>query len=231
MVAANARARIELPSKVSAPLFQSLIGSLDEEQRRIILDFGTARPQTLSLLDGFRVRLDIANLVEEIEGLNGLDDPEVLAERADAALSVCDDEPLDIVLAWDFLNYLDRKALSALMSRVAGRCRPGARIHALIVYSERTMQPKPGQFAPIDAGHLQNLSAVKRNRDAPRYSAEDLTRSMPGSRVERVMLLSNGMQEYVLKLGGDDAHEDDALGDDASGNDAPGGDAPGDEEG
>lgn len=200
-VAANARARIELPSKVSAPLFQSLIGSLDEDRRRVILDFGAARPQTISLLGGFRVRLDIANLGEDIQALNGVDEPDVLAERAEAALSVCHDEPIDIVFAWDFLNYIDRKALSALMGRVAQRCRPGARIHALIVYSERTMQPKPGQFAPVDAGHLQNLSAVRRDRDAPRYSAEDLTKAMPGSRVDRVMLLSNGMQEYLLRVG------------------------------
>ncbi len=104
------------------------------------------------------------------------------------------------MFCWDFLNYLERGALTALMASIAVRCRPGAFVHALIVYSERLMQQRPGQFAPVDERHLLNLSASKPVRSAPRYSPEDLRSCMPDYTVERVRLLSNGMQEYLFRL-------------------------------
>ena len=98
------------------------------------------------------------------------------------------------------MNYLNRSALTALMAITAARCRPGAFVHALIVYSEPLMQQQPGQFAPVDDGHLQNLSAGKPARIAPRYSPDDLHTCMPNFTIERVRLLSNGMQEYLFRV-------------------------------
>ncbi len=197
--AATARAQFEAPATVNAPLLQSLISKLAEDRRWIILDLGAARPQTIELMNRFRCRLDIADLADTLDTLNAAGDSDELSERAEALLPKRHAEPTDVVLCWDFLNYLERGVLSALMERVAARCRPGAFVHALIVYSER-MQPEPGQFAPVDDGHLLNLSRAKLERIAPRYSAEDLHACLPDYTVERVRLLGNGMQEYLLRV-------------------------------
>lgn len=198
--AATARTQRETPTTVNAPLFRSLIERLAEDQRWVVLDLGAARPQIIALLNGCRCRLDIADLASSVDTLIDVGDSVRLADLAEALLPAQRPELTDIVFCWDFLNYLERGALTALMASIAVRCRPGAFVHALIVYSERLMQQRPGQFTPVDEGHLLNLSASKPARIAPRYSPEDLRLCMPDYTIERMRLLSNGMQEYLFRL-------------------------------
>ena len=139
-------------------LKEQLISKLTEDRRWIVLDLGAARPQTIDLMSRFRCCLEIADLAGAVGTLNAAPDPDELSERADALLPKRGAEPIDVVLCWDFLNYLERASLTALMERIAARCRTGACVHALVVYSERSMQPEPGQFAPVDDAHLLNLS-------------------------------------------------------------------------
>ena len=88
------------------------------------------------------------------------------------------------------------------MATVAERCRSGALVHALVVYSERVMHDRPGQLVPVDAGTFIDVAAAKPVRPAPRYSTEALAEAMPDYTVERVRLLGNGMQEYLFRIRG-----------------------------
>ena len=196
--AATARARHEKSTSISAPLFRSLTDQLAEDRRWVILDLGAAHPETLALLNGVRCRLDIADLTQDIERVSA----SIAGEATSTAVTlpdVRDPEPADIVLCWDILNYLDRDALSALMAQIAARCRPGALVHALIVYSERVMHGRPGEYLPADAGTLLDSAPDAPEVLAPRYSTEALSQAMPDYTVDRVRLLSNGMQEYLFK--------------------------------
>jgi hypothetical protein len=196
--AATARAPYDKPASISAPLFRTLIEQLPEDRRWVILDIGAAHPATLELLNGYRCRLDIADLTEDVERLaDG-----VGGEASGAGLTLMEmrnPEPADIVFCWDFLNYLNADALAALMAQIAARCRAGALVHALIAYSERVMHTRPGQYLPVDAGTLLDSAKTAPTRIAPRYSTEALSQAMPDYTVERVRLLSNGMQEYLFK--------------------------------
>jgi len=196
--AATARAPREATATIGAPLLRSLIEPLAEDRRWRILDLGAARPETLDLLSGFRCRVDIADLTEEVERHSGSSAPHALVDDIVLPL-VRDPEPADIVLCWDLLNYLDRNALSRLMAQIAARCRAGALVHALIVYSERVMHDQPGQYALVDAGTLLDRARSPGTRPAPRYSTEALSLAMPDYTVERVRLLVNGMQEYLFR--------------------------------
>jgi hypothetical protein len=198
--AGTARAPYEDPSSVSAPLFRSLVERLAEDRRWVILDLGAARPETLALLTPFRCRLDVADLTHSIDALCGPNDAGRLSAVAEALLATRNPEPVDATFCWDFLNYLERDALAALMAQIAAGSPSGALVHALIVYSERLMQQRPGQFVPIDAGRLANRSTAKAERIAPRYSPEDLGRCTPDFTIDRVRLLANGMQEYLFKV-------------------------------
>ncbi len=196
--AASAPARHEKSDSISAPLFRSLIDQLAEDRRWVILDLGTAQPETIALLNGVRCRLDIADLTQDIERAAA----SIAGEAASTAVTLPDmrsPEPADIVLCWDFLNYLDCGALSALMAQIAARCRPGALVHALIVYSGRVMHGRPGEYVPADAGTLLDSARASPELLAPRYSTEALLQAMPDYTVDRVRLLSNGMQEYLFE--------------------------------
>src|SRR5690606_8196733 len=122
---------------------------LHDGKRWVVLDFGRARTETVAVFSPFRCRLDIADLTEGLEALNAEEDARRLRQTAEALLPPLRDEQTDLVLCWDFLNYLRRPALTALMERVAARCRPGTVAHALVVYSAARMPATPGGYVPL----------------------------------------------------------------------------------
>ncbi|HWM27996.1 MAG TPA: hypothetical protein VNQ14_06030 [Woeseiaceae bacterium] len=202
---ATARAPIEKTGALNVPLFRLLVEQLDADRRSVVLDLGAVSSPMLSLLAGSHCRVEIADLASDggIERMNsatpGDDDLVQIAEsllpkhRADA-------DAVDVVLCWDLPNYLKPEAMSALMSAIAGRARPGARAHALIVYSERSMPDRPGRFVPIEDLKLVNRGASATQIQAPRYSPESLGRIMGRFTIDQGRLLANGMQEFLFRL-------------------------------
>ena len=85
------------------------------------------------------------------------------------------------------------------MDCIAARMRPGAFAHALIVYTGTTMPARPSNFAPLPDGRLIETATTAAQRNAPRYSPEDLGKCMRGFRAESAMLLRNGMQEFLFR--------------------------------
>ncbi|MEO8444302.1 MAG: hypothetical protein ABI567_04770 [Gammaproteobacteria bacterium] len=187
------------PAPINAPLFRRLVESLSEERRAVVLDLGACRPETVALLTPFRCRLEIADLAEDLAGLDAEPDFNLLRDRAEDLLPPARREPTDIILCWDLLNYLQRPALSALAERLSARMRPGAYLHALIAYSGTSMPARPSQFAPLPDGRLIETVVTDARRNAPRYSPEDLGKCMRGLRSESAMLLKNGMQEFLFR--------------------------------
>ena len=185
---------------LNAPLFRSLLEGLDETRRVVVLDLGAVHSSTVELFGRFRCRLDIADLAQDIDSLNGSMERDERERIAEALLPARHREPADLVLCWDLLNYLERPALAALMRRIAMRSRIGTLAHGLIVYSDARMPGRPGRYAPGPGGALTDLAPAPPERPAPRYSPEDLSLCMPDYRIERGRLLRNGMQEFLFRL-------------------------------
>lgn len=203
---ATARAPMEKPAALKVPLFRLLVDRLEAGNRHVILDLGAASTPTLALLGQFRCRVDIADLASYggIELMNAEPEEgeteEDLIARAESLLPGSQGDEVDIVLCWDLPNYLKPARLSALMTAIAARARPGTLAHALIVYSDRSMPERPGRFVPDEELKLVNRAGSAAEIAAPRYSPEDLGRIMGGFTVDRAMLLANGMQEFLLRL-------------------------------
>ncbi len=177
-----------------------MVERLDEGRRWVVFDLGRARTETIALLGRVRCRLEVLDIADDLERLNGDLEPRELQREVERLLPRERSEPVDAVLCWDVLNYLRRPALAALMDGIAGRARPGTLAHALIYYSTPQMPAEPSIFVPLADLQLANLSVPRAQRPAPRYSPEDLGRAMPRYAAERARLLRNGMQEYLFQL-------------------------------
>lgn len=188
------------PRPLNAPLFRSLMERMQEGGRSVVLDLGPAQPRTISLLSHFRCRLDIADIEEGLPGLREDTEPDLLGEKIEALLPAKREEPTDLVLCWDLLNYLTRPALKALMNCIAERGHPGMLAHALVAYSTTRMPAAPNRYAPTDDYSLSVTPVTGEQREAPRYTPEDLGQCLPRYRRERAMLLRNGMQEFLFRL-------------------------------
>jgi hypothetical protein len=201
---ATARAPMDKSSTLKAPLFKLLVDELDESSRHVALDLGAVSTQMLSLLGGYRCCVEIADVVRN-GGLTQLNADQAQNERLAAAELLLPrhgvGDPVDLVYCWDLLNYLKPEAISALMAAIRTRAQPQGRIHALIVYSERSMPDRPGRWVPAANGVLVDQAAASPVMiPAPRYSPELLVR-VGGVTIEHARLLANGMQEFVLRLG------------------------------
>lgn len=184
---------------VNVPLFRSLMDSLAEDRRWVILDLGKARPRTIDLLSRFRCRVDVADLEDVV--VASLDQrDESATDPVESLQAMPQPERIDVTLTWDYLNYLSQPQITGLMTVIAKRSRPGAFAHALIGYSRSVMARRPGLLAPLDEGRLIDLSTGTPDRPATRYSTEDLDRCSPGFTIERIRLLTSGMQEYLFRL-------------------------------
>jgi len=188
------------PEALNAPLFHALIKRLEAGGRWVVLDLGAARSATIRAFGRFRCRLDIVDLADGLETLNGEADPRRLRQYAERLLPARRNESTDVVLCWDLINYLNRPALTALMECIAARCKRGALAHGLVYYSAKAMPIRPSTFVPVDDQHLAQIAVPSGERPAPRYSPEDLAKCMPRYTVERGRLLRNGMQEFLFKL-------------------------------
>lgn len=193
-----------MPVALHAPLFETLVAGLGEAERHVVLDLGTASTELLALLGRSRCRVDIVDLAHfgGIEHLNTTEPGTALVDAAESLLpNSMSDEPFDLVFCWDLPNYLTLNALSALMHVIGHRARPGALAHALVCYAERDMREQPGRFVPTGEGELIDRSAASAAIAAPRYSPEQLGKSMGRFAIDRARLLGNGMQEFLFRLG------------------------------
>jgi hypothetical protein len=69
------------PEGLSAPLFQSLMQRLQSGGLWIVLDLGAAHSATIRAFGQYRCRLEIVDLAESLDALNGEIDPRRMRQR------------------------------------------------------------------------------------------------------------------------------------------------------
>jgi hypothetical protein len=150
-----------------------------------VLDLGPASPANLEFFLGRGARLTVADFTPS---------------RSEAISEFLRGDPgvrFDLVLAWDFLNYLQRDKLGALLRNLEPYLRPGTAIHALVA-TAREMSAAPRRYRIEDAETLVCEGPKARVVPSPRYVEQDLVKCMPGLIVEHRFQLRNGMVEYLF---------------------------------
>lgn len=181
--------------RVKVPLLAELLAAETGDRRRVWADLGSAQSGLVERLAGSRNHLIVADL------------PAALSD-ADAQWHIPDKvlderfwvEPVDCFLCWDLLNYMRPEQLAETAGRIARRSRVGGNVHALIQYSGTTMSRAPGRYRLDDENQLQVVPTQSPPTKTPRYSPKALEKAMPQLRVERTMLLNNGMQEFLFSV-------------------------------
>ncbi len=126
------------PSKLLPFLFENV----EEDQRLVVLNIGSALPETVTFFSRYRCRLHFADLFAELP-IDPDDDPDTpLAEQFVRMLAIPDGTRFDICLFWDLFNFLDAGAIQALMTALAPHIHPGTRAHGFALHNVRTPQSK-----------------------------------------------------------------------------------------
>jgi hypothetical protein len=164
--------------------------------KKIVLDLGPALGENIRRMEG--AKLYIANFFESlIEGGPASINARTFAASCARLLQYPDDVRFDLVLAWDLFNYLGLPEVQVLAQRLVALSRPGTLIMALLSI-QKQIPDRPYRFVIRGQDTLRYEVQSKAMRDCPRHSEPDLLKRMAGFKVERGMLLRNGMRECVF---------------------------------
>lgn len=199
-------APVEAPVTERLPLFAELIERAASGGRCVVLDFAPPSQAGIALFNDMHCRVDIVNFPQALASFKQASTAEDLVRRIRAAIPHDPAHRPNVVLCWDFLNYLPRNVISVVMEQVACLCAPHAQMHALMAYSSPEMPAQPCRYTPSGRDAVEIRPRVERMRESPRMAPKELERCLPGYSIDRVMMLRSGFQEYILRLKG--AHSD-----------------------
>lgn len=164
-----------------------------------VLDLGPALGRNVQFLSAFISKLFIADLYGTIwsqAGRSALDRAK-LDRILSRDLPPTSQSPIDLILVWDLLNYLDREQVATLGRHLARLCRRDSLVLVLLS-TLQTIPELPGRYLMLDPETVRYENLSKRERRSPGYKEPDLEKMMPAFEVETSFLLRSGIQEYVL---------------------------------
>ena len=180
----------------SNALAQALKG-LGRSRKMLILDLGSATGSNIRYFSNYNCRLYIEDIFDTLKRLDPGSKERHDELRIGRRMTFAAEERLDLILAWDLLNYLEAEEIRLMMKSLQPWCRTGTLMMALM--STRPKMPvEPLEFLILDSSHVKYGEASRVPRPSPRYMEPDLRKWMPGFEVDSSLLLRNGMLEYLF---------------------------------
>jgi len=180
-------------------LFPSLIKRIDPDRRFSVLEIGPALPITIDFFSQFKCRLHFAAMYTDpvLQMQSGDCTESELVEHFEQTLGFIKGVRFDLCLFWDFLNYLDDKALRAFNTVIQPCLHRTTRAHAFTV---RTLDTSfPNQQYGIDQAHM--FSIRQRTGQQVRtfaHTQATLLNLLPSFDIDQGMLLPDGRLEVLM---------------------------------
>jgi hypothetical protein len=180
-------------------LFPTLFKRIKLDRRLSVLEIGPALPETIEFFSQFRCRLHFAAMyTDPVLQMQSDEYTEAdLAERIERSFGFPKGTRLDLCLFWDFLNYLDDKALRAFNTAIRPYLHKSTRAHAFTV---RTLNTKfSNQQYGIKQAHMFSIRPRlgKQARTTPHTQAT-LVNLLSNFDIDQGMLLPDGRLEVLM---------------------------------
>ena len=180
-------------------LFPSLVKKINPDRRLSVLEIGPALPETIEFFSEYKCRLHFAAMysdpVLQVESSEFTEDE--LAEKISRSLDFQEGTRFDLCLFWDFLNYLDDKALRAFNIAIKPFLHKSTRAHAFTV---RTLNTSfSNQQYGIAQAHMFSIRprTGKQARTSPHTQAI-LVNLLSCFDIDQGMLLPDGRLEVLM---------------------------------
>jgi len=187
------------PRNQQSLLFPSLIKKLISDERLSVLEIGPALPETIEFFSQYKCRLHFAAMyTDPILQMQLGDCTEAeLTEHIVRSFNFPKETRFDLCLFWDFLNYLDDKALRAFNTAIRPFLHKTTRAHAFTV---RTLNTSfSNQQYGIEQAHMFSIRprAGKQPRTTPHTQAI-LVNLLSSFDIDQGMLLPDGRLEVLM---------------------------------
>ena len=193
---ASVRGVTKQPSKI----FGSLYRLLDVGHRLTILEVGTALPETVEFFSRYKCRIHFLDLFSEplVSDLRNVTSQQEIQQRFTELLTFPAGTRLDICLFWDFLCFLDDRALKAFNEALRPYIRHGTRAHGFGIH-HLAIRLGNKQYGVMDANTLSVRPRQTEQAATYPHSQVEMHEMMSCFDFERGLLLPDGKLELLLK--------------------------------
>ncbi len=189
--------------RMNSPLLFDYLRHLPEDGYYQFLDVTTASPGLLDFFARFHCRLYLPGCVDELWRMHTgeLDTPEKVYSALSKTVLLEGERPakLDVILLWDLINYLQKPILSSLIEYLLATSTPDTVIHSY-VYTRQSMPAAPGRYQFTLDNDILAQTRTTQTIACPAYYQEVLHKLINPFVVQRSILLSSGLQEYIFHL-------------------------------
>jgi hypothetical protein len=189
------------PAEHHAVAFAAALERLGGARGSRVLDLGPVVGANLEVFSRFARSVVIADLAAACGLAESVrhGEPDRPARAVDAVLASTYGQ-VDLVLAWDLLNYLSLDAVALLCGRLAERSAPGAALHALIA-TGTVMPARPGRWLIRAPDRLLLEASTIAERPAPGWLPAVVEKTLAGFRVERSVVLPTAREILAVREG------------------------------
>ena len=103
---------------------------------------------------------------------------------------------LSMVLAWCYFDYLALDDIKHLFEQLNKYFTKGSRLYFLIQHSP--LIPPTAPIFELELDDILRYSSEPPSLEAPRYAPKQLESILPGFEIEKLYLMSNGLQEHLF---------------------------------
>lgn len=190
---------VATPSAQPSKLFASVLEGFDPDHRLTVLDVGLGLPESLDFFSAYRCRLHFLDLFDEsvIHEQQQVEDESELQQQFTALLSFPEGTRFDVCLFWDFLNYLDKRAVRAFTAALKPWLHPATRAHAMGTLNDRTALPYC-EYGIAGPDEFTMRARPGRQGTCYAHPQAELAKLLDGLDIHKAMLLSDGRLEMRL---------------------------------
>lgn len=188
---------------INSPILLELLKNLSKEEHYEILDVLPANQGIIDLFSDFYCKLYLPG------GMNQLS--KLTSERYDTSnklhrvftkifgFSKKRKASLKVLFLWDLPNYMEKNIMSELIEYLSQHMHESIKLH-FYIYTKQKMPASAGDYSILPEGKVWLGNKNDSTVSSPLYFQESLQKLLSPFKVKRSMLLSNGLQEYVMEL-------------------------------
>ncbi len=188
---------------INSPILFDLLNGLSEEAHYEILDITPANQGVIDSFSSYCCKLYLPGCIKDLCEMtpDKYDTANKLYRAFSSALGLYKKQKasLNVMLLWDLPNYLDKQVMQGLIDYLSDHMHESVKLH-FYIHSQQHMPASPGRYTITQEGKVWLENSSDTTVKSPRYYQEALLTLFQPFKVKRSMLLSSGLQEYILTL-------------------------------
>ena len=188
---------------ISSPILFDLLNGMSKEEHHEILDILPASQGVIDSFSDFCCKLYLTGCLQELRGMTSdtYDTTNKLHRAFNRTLGFYKKRRafLNVIFLWDLPNYMDKQVMKGLIEYLSHHMHKKVKLH-FYIHIKQQMPASPGVYSIMPEGKVWLENSSDATVKSPLYFQDALQTLFHPFKVKRSMLLSSGMQEYILEL-------------------------------